>query len=142
MIRRLLLSQAWIEDQCGQGLVELALVGLALTFILAGVLDLGRAYFAYIAVADAAAEGAAYGAMVNPCDPSDEEVIEEIKDRVAKASGGLVCIDRDLVVVDCDAETITVTVTYSHTLLTPFIQALVGGDTLALRQWAAQQILD
>jgi len=135
MVHRLLMSQAWIEDQRGQGLVELALVGLALALILAGVLDLGRAYFAYIAMADAAAEGAAYGAAF----PDKSE--GEIKDRVVGASGGLVSIERDMVVVDRDAETITVIVTYNHTLLTPFLQAIVGGDTIALRQRAAQQIL-
>ena len=136
MIRRSLLSPVWIEDQRGQGLVELALGGLILALILAGVLDLGRAYFAYIAVADAAAEGAAYGAAF----PDKSE--SEIKDRVVGASGGLVSIDPGLVEVDSDgAETITVTVTYNHTLLTPFIQALVEGGTIPLRQRVIQRIL-
>lgn len=135
MIRRLLLSQAWIEDQHGQGLVELALVGLVLALILAGVLDLGRAYFAYIAMADAAGEGAAYGAAF------PDKSIGDIQARAAGASGGLVSIAPSQVDVNRDAETITVTVTYNHGLLTPFIQALVGGDTIALRQRAAQQIL-
>ena len=41
-----------------KGLVEMALVGLILVLILSGMIDLGRAYFAYIAIADAATEGA------------------------------------------------------------------------------------
>jgi len=135
MIQRLLLSQPGTEDQRGQSLVELAVVGLVLSLILAGVLDLGRAYFAYIAVTDAAAEGANYGAVFPAADQ------DEIKDRVVGASGGLVSIDRDMVVVDRGAEAITVTVTYSHTLLTPFIQAIGGGDTIPLRQRAVHRIL-
>ena len=136
MIERLLLSQPGIEDQRGQGLVELALVGLVLALILAGVLDLGRAYFAYIAVADAAAEGANYGAAF----PGTS--VDGIKDRVVGASGGLVSIDPDLVSVISDTQSITVAVTYNHSLLTPFIQALVGGNTtIPLRQQVVHQVL-
>ena len=135
MIKRLLPSQPGIEGQRGQSLVELAVVGLVLSLILAGVVDLGRAYFAYIAVADAAAEGAGYGAAF----PDTGE--DEIKDRVVGASGGLVSIDREMVVVNHGAEAITVTVTYSHALLTPFVQAIGGGDTIPLRQRAVHRIL-
>lgn len=135
MLQRLLPSRSR-TDQRGQSLVELAVMGMVLGLILAGVLDLGRAYFAYIAVTDAAAEGAGYGAAF----PSAGE--EEIKDRVVGSSGGLVSIDRDMVVIDRDTDTITVTVTLSHTLLTPFIQALVEGNTtIPLRQQAVQRIL-
>lgn len=136
MSRRLLLSQTWSEAQRGQGLVEMALVGLILVIILSGMIDLGRAYFAYIAVADAASEGATYGATFPDRSGS------EIRDRVVVASGGQVSIDPGLISVITDTQTITVTVSFSHTLLTPFIQTLFAEDTLLLQQQAIQPILE
>jgi len=50
----------------GQSLVEFA---LGLTFILilmAGTLDLGRAYFSFLSLRDAAQEGALYGSLAPP----------------------------------------------------------------------------
>lgn len=137
MIRRLLLSQAWVEDQWGQILVELALMSLVLFLMLAGLIDLGRAYFAYIAVTDAAAEGAAYGATF----PDKIPTPGVIEYRAAGASGGLVSIAPENVQVDYDAEAITVTVTYTHTLLTPFMQTMMG-EEIILRQRATKPILD
>lgn len=47
----------------GQSLVEFAISMVILLIILAGVVDVGRALFTYISFRDAAAEGAAYGAL-------------------------------------------------------------------------------
>ncbi len=136
MNHRLLPSQTWSGAQRGQGLVEMALVGLILVLLLAGIIDLGRAYFAYIAIADAATEGAMYGATFSDTSGS------EIRDRVVAASGGQVSIDPGLVSVITDTQTITVTVAFTHTLLTPFLQTLFAGDTLLLQQQAVQPILE
>ncbi len=46
----------------GQSLVEFAITLPVLLLILVGVLDLGRLYFAYVAVVNSAREGARYGA--------------------------------------------------------------------------------
>jgi Flp pilus assembly protein TadG len=51
-----------LRDERGTSLVEAALVIPVLLIILVLALDLGRAYFTYIAVIDAAREGARYGA--------------------------------------------------------------------------------
>lgn len=51
----------------GANLVEAAVVIPLLLMILVGVVDLGRAYFTYITVIDAAREGARYGAS-HPAD--------------------------------------------------------------------------
>lgn len=53
----------------GQSLVEFALTLPLLMLILLGVLDLGRLFFAYIAINNAAREGARYGAEF-PWDPA------------------------------------------------------------------------
>jgi Flp pilus assembly protein TadG len=123
----------------GQSLVEFVLILPVLLIILAGVLDLGRLYFAYVAVTDAAAEGAAYAAIY----PDDSD---GVKDRAQAASGGLVEIDRSLVLIDppptvASGAPITVTVSYTFTLATPFISAMVPDGVLMLRAVATEAIL-
>ncbi len=51
--------------QRGQSLVEFSFMIIILTILMLGVLDIGRAYFTYMALLDAAGEGAQFGA-VNP----------------------------------------------------------------------------
>jgi Flp pilus assembly protein TadG len=49
----------------GQSLVELAMSLMVLLVLLAGLVDLGRAFFTFITLRDAAQEGAAYATVVN-----------------------------------------------------------------------------
>ena len=61
-----LTSSTQSKGERGQSLVEFA---LGLTFILilmAGTLDLGRAYFSFLSLRDAAQEGALYGSLAPP----------------------------------------------------------------------------
>ena len=51
------------ESERGQGLVELAIALPFLLLLLLGVLDVGRAYWAVVALKDAASEGASYAAF-------------------------------------------------------------------------------
>ena len=52
--------------QAGQALVETALMATLLFFLLSAALDLGLAFFAYQAAANAALDGASYGAIKWP----------------------------------------------------------------------------
>jgi Flp pilus assembly protein TadG len=54
-----------MSNERGQGLVELALFLPVLVVVVMGAVDFGRAYFAYITIANAAREGAYYAAL-NP----------------------------------------------------------------------------
>jgi hypothetical protein len=56
------MATAWIQQEHGQSLVELALIVPILLFILLGVADLGRAFYYTTAIASAAREAAAYAA--------------------------------------------------------------------------------
>jgi Flp pilus assembly protein TadG len=49
----------------GQSLVELAMSLVVLLILIAGLVDLGRAFFTYIALRDAAQEGASYATVIN-----------------------------------------------------------------------------
>ena len=52
----------------GQSIVEFALVFPIMMLLLAGAIDLGRAFYAYIAVENAAKEGAFFGSRSPLCD--------------------------------------------------------------------------
>ncbi len=54
--------------ESGQSMVEFALVLVFLLALLAGVFDIGRAFFAYIIIRDAAQEGAVYGSIAPKSD--------------------------------------------------------------------------
>jgi len=124
----------------GQSLLEFALIVPILLIILAGVLDLGRLYYAYVAVTDAAAEGASYAA-IHPQANERAEVLQ----RAQEASGALVQIDPTMVQVDCPAVAagapITVTVSYSFTVATPLLNVIVPSGELRLRAVASEPIL-
>jgi len=124
----------------GQSLLEFALIVPILLIILAGVLDLGRLYYAYVSVTDAAAEGASYAA-IHPQAHARAEVLQ----RAQEASGALVRIDPTMVQVDCPAVAagapVTVTVSYSFTLATPLLNVIVPSGELRLRAVATESIL-
>lgn len=56
-------KQKKTKNENGQSLVELALSMVLLLTLLAGLVDLGRAFFTYIALRDAAQEGASYASV-------------------------------------------------------------------------------
>jgi len=123
----------------GQSLVEFAITLPILLIILAGVLDLGRLYYVYVAVTDAAAEGASYAAIK----PEDEQGIH---DRAQEASGGLVQLEADAVEVHfpsgkASGSPVIVNVHYDFELLTPFLQVIVPGGVLTLHAEANEVIL-
>lgn len=57
------------SSERGQSFAELALTLVVLLILVAGIVDLGRAFFTYIALRDAAQEAAVYGS-INPTDSS------------------------------------------------------------------------
>ncbi len=121
----------------GQSMLEFALTLPVLLIVLAGLLDLGRLYFAYVAVTDAAGEGASYAA-IHPDNTA------EIVARAQDATGGMVEIDPDMVDVyqpaDLD-QAIAVDVTYEFALATPLINAILPDGVIMLQAVAIELIL-
>jgi hypothetical protein len=139
----------------GQGLLEFSLVVIFLTVLLMGVLDLARAYFSYLALKDAAEEGAYYGSAFPQCTGSDGVNHDSpgcadpnsipYRVRHSTPQGSLVNVN-DLgaqVVVDlpCGStppcrlqagQVLTVTVSYPYQVITPFVGAIVSGQVLTL----------
>lgn len=123
----------------GQSLVELALTLTALIILLAGIIDFGVAYFSYIALRDAAEEGAVYGAMC----PSDTAGIEN---RIRQSSSNPVNLaDTTYVTVTvrtADAhpdpgDILQVTVMYRYITILPFL----AGNSILLRAQVTTLIL-
>ena len=119
------------QSERGQGLTELAIALPVLLLLLLGMLDVGRAFWALIALRDPAAAGASYAA-------SYPTRITEIRERAAASSTALVVLSPDMFSVDyvdppTAGQPITVTVTYDFELLNPVGNAIVPGGTLTLR---------
>ncbi len=122
----------------GQSLVELAMGVTVLLLLMAGTADLGRAFYSYLSLRDAAQEGAAYGSIA----PAD---VPGIRLRVRESSSGPIDFgdftdDQILIQVDgyaCSGYSITVTVEYRLPLVAPFL----AGSTLNLSASATDTIL-
>lgn len=131
----------------GQSLVEFALFASILIIMLTMLLDLGRAYFAYLALQSAAGEGAAYG-LIYPTwhDSSDNPDPNNITYRARhEAPSGLISwSDSDVnveVLFPTPGNNIAVSIYSDYKLITPFAQLLTGGDTIRLRATAVQSII-
>jgi hypothetical protein len=145
----------WRRSEKGQSLVEFAAGVVVLVIIVSGVLDLGRAFFTFVAIENGAGEGAIF-ASYHPAWVTEQDAedggsswpeIENITYRATHESpSGLV--DSSLMVVGVEhpptlqtGEHITVSVTYSYTVMTPFLHILVDGGLLPLTAEAAQVIV-
>jgi Flp pilus assembly protein TadG len=138
-----------MNHEGGQSLVEL---GVSLTFLfilLAGVVDIGRAFFTYISLRDAAQEGALYASFEETkCQDTQARVktaaneIGELIDSGQVAFScqviGPACGDRD----SANSGAVRVTLTYGEFPLTmPFLGTLLGGQTIAIRASSTDNIL-
>jgi Flp pilus assembly protein TadG len=137
----------------GQSVVEFALVLPILLLLLAATIDFGRLFYTYVAVDNAAKEGALYGARSPLCDDSANpacadpnnvtwHVANEASNLVDSSGNSLLtatvaCRDTAGVLVqpinNCvDGYTYQVTVTSPFRLITPLLSSIVG-QTIVLR---------
>ncbi len=128
------------KNQKGQSLLEFALLLPILLVILAGILDLGRLYYAYVAVTDAAAEGAAYAA-IHP-EASDEDIAiwanATSKGLVDLETDGTVTVIRPIIQAGYP---VTVTVSYDFAISTPIINQFFQEGTIPLEAVATEVML-
>jgi len=126
------------QHQIGQGLVEFTIGITFILILLAGAVDLGRAYFTYIALLDASQEGASYASF----EPVD---VVGIRSRVRESSTGMVDLstltDDEIEIIwgaqTCAGHGVTVRVHYTFDFIAPFI----GGLTLPLSAEVTDTIL-
>ncbi|RLD08984.1 MAG: hypothetical protein DRI65_00545 [Chloroflexota bacterium] len=142
-----------IKYSRGQGITEFALILVFLLVLLAGVFDLGRAFFAYMIIRDAAQEGAVYAsiapksdlgafytavanrvetAYLDPSNPSETPLdINEVTVQV------------DIIGSGCAApgNSVKVTVDYEFPLAMPFLGAIIGKQKIEMSAFAEDSIL-
>ncbi len=123
----------------GQSLVELALTLTALMILLAGVIDFGVAFFSFIALRDAAEEGAIYGVMC----PADKTKIEQRIRQSSSSPVDLADASRVAVTVVTSSanpkpgDVIQITVIYRYDTIVPF----VAGASIPLRAQVTAVVL-
>jgi Flp pilus assembly protein TadG len=139
------------QNEKGQSLIELAVSFTVLLFILGGLVDLGRAFFAVIAIRDAAQEGAVYAAITpfktendirtwvrnSSSDPIDMSELSDsdIQIVAANASGEIPIEDA------CSGDRVTVTVTYYHRFIMPLTSGIAGSQPLPINAAITNTIL-
>jgi hypothetical protein len=110
------------RSESGQALVEFALVVPLLVLIVLGIIDFGRIFYTYEALANAAREGARYCAL-KPGDTPGTRA------RVAGELGGLVTPIAGETVCQITNNQATVTAAATVTLVTPFMAKIIDPNT-------------
>ena len=127
----------------GQSMVEFAISAIVVIILLVAIADLGRAFFTYLALRDAAQEGALYASIC----PTN---LDKIQDRARSSSTVPVDLrDETHVTIECTylesgktcgdgrptvGSSIRVTVIYDNfELTTPLMGAIAGTQTFTIR---------
>ena len=148
-LQKLLRSEVVNDGESGQALVEAGLVFILILLLLGGLVEFGWAYFHYLALQDAAGEGAAYGTMFPTWHyATDNANPNNVEYRVRNESQTQILdwtSPTTTVAINAPFTTpgnqITVTVTYDYELITPLLAGLVSDGTINLRATAVQTIL-
>ena len=137
----------------GQSLVEFALFVPVVLGLVGGAADMGRLFYAYVAIENAAKEGAAYGATNPRCDVIKAGCFDPntVSWRFAQEVSGLSgvtrtvsCIEEGVAipVEDCySGDQYVVTARYTFAFITPLLTPLFGGS-LELRTSAQAMVLN
>jgi len=160
------------DHRRGQSLVELAVSLTVMVLLVAGAVSFGMAYFSYVAIRDAAQEGALY-ASINPCidlsappngvcDPGEPVNLPGIRERIRASSTSPIDFSDPSVVPDsditaqyqpdansnCEGSTggvpnaVEVTVNYDYQIFVPFVGAIIGRQDIPLTASATDTILE
>ncbi len=113
------------SDERGQGLVEFALIIPILMLMIMGILDLGRALYAYSVVANSAREGARYGSTA----PTDDSGVIAV---ARAAAVGLDPAQLNVTVSHPGGNSVHVQVAYTFRLVTPLVGQVLGGGAILL----------
>ncbi|MCJ7716219.1 MAG: pilus assembly protein [Anaerolineales bacterium] len=134
-------------------MTEFALSLVIILTLLAGVVDLGRAFFAYIIIRDAAQEGAVYGSIAPKSDATSfaNEVEARVKtaftDPTDPANVPLdiskINVQTNIVGSSCAApgNGVKVRVEYSLPVTMPFLGAIIGSQVMNMSASVENPIL-
>ena len=129
----------------GQSMIELALTITILMVLLAGTIDMGRAFFTWLSLRDAAQEGASYGTFKPDDTAGIEARARSSFDDAVNDPSAIVSIDVDYSGPHClgnPQSTITVTIDYQNfPITTPLLGTIVGGQNIPIRATVNDTIL-
>lgn len=134
------------KRQSGQALVEFAVSLIILLIILSGILDLGRMFFYYIAMRDAAQEGIVYG-IIEPADCS--EIVDRTEALLSDPSRSTVTVTVNGSLCGaagpadaCSGNTLLVEVEDpAFPISMPFLATILGRNTITLNASVTGTIL-
>lgn len=138
------------KNEKGQSFVELGLSMVFLLILLSALVDLGWAFFTVIALRDAAQEAATVGSI---CPTNTTKIIDRLKDSATAPidMDKLESSQIEVCVVSSGTNTcgagvalgnsVQVTITYQHDIVTPFVGSFIGTQTYPIRVFAADTIL-
>lgn len=148
-------SKRHTHPEEGQALVESAIVVVIVLLLLGGLVEFGWAYFRYLALQDAAGEGAAYGIMFPTywqgddsgglnynCDPNN--ITYRVKNESQSGILDWQSVDVQVTSVfttPSPGQAITVTASFDHQLITPLLSEMLSGGGITLRASAVQTVL-
>jgi Flp pilus assembly protein TadG len=129
----------------GQSLTELAITMSLLLILLVGIVDLGRAFFTYMSLRDAAQEGALYGSTT-PTSTSDIEArvwnSSTLLQNLADDSNADTNVVITVIGSPCTGNGIQVRVSYENFPITmPLLGALIGRQTVPISSTIVDTIL-
>ena len=145
----------FLPRQRGQSLVEMGLFLMVLLWLLAAAVDFGIGFFSYVAIRDAAQEGALYGSIVystvfdedHPENTTVTNLRYLITDRVENTSSGPVNLKSSSVQVDiippvpwCAGYPLKVSVSYQYPI-TMALTGIITGPTINLTSSATSTLL-
>ena len=147
------MSKKYSSSERGQSITEFALSLVFLLTLLAGVVDLGRMFFAYIIIRDAAQEGAVYGSIAPKSDLNalSIEVEDRVKDAFTDPSDpsnvpidiSKLSVQTDIIGATCamPGSGVRVKVDYSVPVTMPFLGTIIGSQEMKMSATVENAIL-
>ena len=138
-----------VKNQRGQSLVEFSVSMVILLILMTGIVDFGWAFFTLVSLNDAAQEGAAYAAIC-PAQTTDirTRVLDSAPDLIGRT---LTASDIDVCIALPDSAScgatprvggyVRVELDYDHQVITPFIGAIIGTQSIPLHASSWNRIL-
>ena len=120
------------KNERGQSLAEFTVMLVVLMVLLAGIVDASRAFFTYLAMRDAAQEGALYGSTY-PTDTNGIRLRVQHTSTMIENIWGDLTVTPTVIGSPCLGNAIQVDVDYNNFPLTmPFIGTFVGSQTIPI----------
>lgn len=120
------------QKEHGQSMVELALSFTMLLILLAGTVDLGRAFFNWLQMRDAAQEGASYASI---CPSGNVEA------RIRANLNPIISYTVTISPGTSQGSTKTVTVSTNLPITMPFLSTVLGSSTIPIKATINDTIL-